>query len=248
MSPAAPRCIAQPGLADTTTGAPRVSQPRRGGWPAPCALGSHRRGPVAARRTHRRHRSTGRRRRCRAGGTRGSSTVRTKPCACCTWRRWHGSCTTSTASVSRSGERRLRGEPFREVLHTGRERDGLGGAEQAAVVLHRRAATRAVDDDGSVAGHRADHAARESPRLGDPPGVRVERATAVGAGSGEHGARTGGAHDGERGAVHVALPRVHHAPGEQHGVAVARRRAAARAAIAADRRGSPKRRGTRCSR
>ena len=72
----------------------------------------------------------------------GASTVRTAPCACCTWRRWHGSCTTTVAPVSRSGERGLLRHPLREVAHPRRERVRVGCAEQPAVVLHRRAAAR----------------------------------------------------------------------------------------------------------
>ena len=80
-----------------------------------------------------------------------------------------------------------------EKSRTRAERLGLGRPEQAAVVLHRRAATRAVDDDRRVAGHRRDRRAGEPPRLVDPAGVHVQRAAAVAAAAREL-SRAGGAH------------------------------------------------------
>ena len=50
--------------------------------------------------------------------------------------------------------------------------------------------------------------------------MEVQRPAAPGAGSGQGRMRAGGAHHGQRGAVHVALPRVHDAPGEQECVRV----------------------------
>ena len=53
--------------------------------------------------TRRRRRSTARRRRSRPAGRRARARCAPRPAACCTWRRWHGSCTTTVAPVSRSG-------------------------------------------------------------------------------------------------------------------------------------------------
>ena len=56
----------------------------------------------------------------------------------------------------------------------------FGRAEQAAVVLHRRTASGAVDDDRRVAGHRRDDATREAGRASvHPARVDVQRAAAV---------------------------------------------------------------------
>ena len=117
----------------------------------------------------------------------------------------------------------------------GRERPRRVGAEQAAVVLHRRAAARRcrrrpAPSPGNAAmtrcgqraaprrpGRRGGAARRSSrrPRPGSPGRAPVARITV------------------ERGAVDVALPRVHHAAGEQERVRVARRRRAGCAATGA---------------
>ena len=121
---------------------------------------------LAAPSTRHRRRSRGRRRRSRARRYAGASTVRTAPCAFCTCRRWHGSCTTTVASGVAHGQRTVCEATHSEKSRTrGREGVRLGCAEQTAVVLHRRAASGAVDDDGRVAGHRRDHAP------GEPAGV-----------------------------------------------------------------------------
>ena len=221
-----------------------------GGSPRPCAAGSRvdSSGSSAAYAPpapqHRPSSAVSRRRYA------GASTVRTAPCAFCTWRRWHGSCTTTSRPVSRSASGGCAASHSEKSRTRAENARGLGRAEQAAVVLHRRAAAGAVDDDRRVARHRRD---RPGGRAAAPARrtsrVDVQRAAAVAAAAREPGLRAGRAHDVERGAVHVALPRVHHAPGEQ----VARRDARSparrrRAAIAARASAAPNRRGTRCRR
>ena len=215
--------MAHPGFADTTSGSGR-SPP--GGWRQPCVGGSRWRAPVRARRRRHRRHSTGRRRRSRAGGTRARARRGPAPCAFCTWRRWHGSCTDRVASGVAQRQRGLRDEPLREVAHPLRERVRFGRAEQTAVVLHRRAAARAVDDDGRVTRERRDDAAGEPAREVHPPGMDVQGTATVATAFRETGVRARGAHDPERGAVDIALPRVHDASGEQIRVGMGRARQA----------------------
>ena len=113
--------------------------------------------------TRRPRRSTALRRRSRRARTRRPARVRTAPCAFCTCRRWHGSCTTTRRrTCGRSAQSPVAETPFGEVAHPGAEAARVRGAEELAVLLHRRAAPRAVDDDGRVAGHRRDHARRQA--------------------------------------------------------------------------------------
>ena len=116
------------------------------------------------------------------------------------------------------GERSPFGDGLGEVAHTRREPFGLRCAEKVAVVLHRGAASRAVDDDRRVAGHRRDHPPGEPPGVVDAARVHVQRTAAVAAGSGPRARQPARREHGGRRAMRVAHPRVHHAAGEQPGV------------------------------
>ena len=124
-----------------------------------------------------------------------------------------------------------------------------GVPSEPPVVLHRRATAGAVDDDRSVPRHRRDH----------PPGERAVRARRVPRATcsapqqspparASPGRAPVDAHHVERGAVDVALPRVHHAAGEQVRRRSRDRRAAAARTERNDETGSPKRCGTERSR
>ena len=214
----------------------------------PCGRGSRPRARVRAPSTRHRRRNRDRRRRSRATGTPARARSGPHPARCCTCRRWHGSCTTTVSSRSRSGERSLLGDPLGEVAHARRERVRRRRAEQPPVVLHRRAAPGAVDDDRRVAGHRPHDPPGQGTGLADAPGVGVQRAAAVAARTGQPDPGPGGAHDRRRRPVHVALPRVHDAPGEQVGVGGRGVGASGVRNDRADSAGSPNRRGTRWSR
>ena len=148
--------------------------------------------------------------------------------------------------VSRSASGGCVGEPLREVAHPRRERARLGRAEQAAVVLHRRAAARAVDDDRRVAGHRRDHAPRESARLRrHGPRARAARRS-----SRRRGPASTGARAGARMTVSAArcTSRCHASmthPVNRYASASRRRRASGVRSDGSESCGSPNRRGTR---
>ena len=54
------------------------------------------------------------------------------------------------------------------------------GADEVAVVLQRRAAPGAVDEDRSVAGHRCHHRDGHGSGVAPEPGMDCERTTASG--------------------------------------------------------------------
>ena len=85
----------------------------------------------------------------------GASTVRTAPCALLHVPEVARVLHDDASHRSRRSGTSCSAQPLREVATRGAERVRLGGVEEPAVVLHRRAAARAVDDDGRVAGHRA---------------------------------------------------------------------------------------------
>ena len=146
-----------------------------------------------------------------------------------------------------SGERALLGDPLGEVAHPGAERLGFGGAEQPAVVLHRRAAPGAVDDDRArrrasmrspagpavaprARGRRAGAARRSSrrPRPGRAtwaPAARITRTVDRWV---------------SRSHASITQPVKHHAVG----VAAASAASSGVASDRADSRGSPNRRGS----
>ena len=72
-------------------------------------------------------------------------------------------------------ERPLQRDPFGEVAHPLRERGGLGRADEAPVVLHRRAATGAVDHEPGgrqrIDDRRARCFASLRPRAGGAPSI-----------------------------------------------------------------------------
>ena len=114
------RCSMQPGLADTTTGS---SVPAGGAQRVDLAVAD---APG----------EVGLRHRVRAAGAAAQAVVvgleqlvrvrpgrsRTAPCACCTWRRWHGSCTTTRVPVGRRSSRGCEREPLGEVADPRAER------------------------------------------------------------------------------------------------------------------------------
>ena len=107
------------------------------------------------------------------------STVRTAPCAP------SGRAAGGTDPARRPAPacRRVAGtpvrdEPFGEVLDARRERAGFGRAEQAPVLLHARAAARAVDDDGRRPGIDAMTRRARRARFGVAARVHVQRAAA----------------------------------------------------------------------
>ena len=108
----------------------------------------------------------------------------------------------------------LLGDPLGEVANARAERLGVGGAEQAAVVLHHRATARAVDDDRCVAGHRGDHAPGQPLGFPRPARVQVQGATAIAARSGPRDDGAAGPHHAHRRPVCFPQPSVHHATGE----------------------------------
>ena len=214
-SPAAPRCMAHPGLAETTTGSvPRVTAGRG----AQCR---HLAGADLARQLGLEHRVGPARPAAQAVVTGLAESIGGREH--CPHRAVGVLDVAEVARVlhhhDRAGveqvERRAVGHELGEVAHPGRERGRLGSAEQVPVLLHRRAAPRAVDHDRPVAGHRPDHAPGQPARLGDPPRVEMEGAAAIATGPRQPRARSRRPHHGERVAVDIALPRVHDAPGEE---------------------------------
>ena len=114
-------------------------------------------------------------------------------------------------------------EPLREVADARRECVRGRRADQASVVLHRRAAAGAVDDNGSFAGHRRDDAGRKATGVAGSPRMDVQRATAIGARSRKARMRAGGAHDAERRRMHRTLPGIHDTAAKQPRVGRCRR-------------------------
>ncbi len=217
-------------MADVEAGAAEVHDAARVGRRDDCALrigagppergdlavaDRSRRARVGARRTRRPRRSTGRRRRCRAGHRprRARCGPRRAPSA-------RGAGGTDPGRRPRGPVARVAGTPVRddplgEVLARAPRTLGLGGAEQVAVLLHARAAARAVDDDRCVAGHRRDHASGERACFVVATGVHVQRAATRPSRPRSRDPRAGRPHHPGRRAVRVAHPRVHHAAGEQ---------------------------------
>ena len=246
VSPAAARCIAHPGFADATTNGPSPGR------------GADRRDLPVAHRTRERRLGDA----VRAAGAAAEAVVveLDELVAVAQHRADRALGVLHVAEVARildddgrpgRPQRRevLFREPLGEVADPRRERAGGVGAEQPPVVLHRRAAPRAVDDDrrrrpGTTAITRR----ASAPRLVVEPGVEVQRAAAPAPGSGEPGTGAGRAHHGQRGAVDVALPCVHHATGEEERVRVDVAARAASAATGTRSSGSPNRRGTSRSR
>ena len=145
------------------------------------------------------------------------TTERTGRCAFWTWRRWHGSCTITGASSRRNAgsASSTRRDPLVHVEHSRREPAGAVGVEQMPVVLQCRAASRRVDEDRGVAGHRRHDVAAPASR----PRREARRGCAA------HHSMTPFVRDvvGDseriqhacRVAVGLAQPGVHHAAGEQ---------------------------------
>ena len=216
----------QPGLADATTVAPDRSMAATLRARMSPARSGCRRGVRAARAAAQAFvveldefaRRTGRAQCARAA------------CARCTWRRWHGSCTATarpSAAASTSGGQAVDAgrEPLVHVVHARAERDRLVRAEQMPVVLHRRATSGRVDDDRRVARHRRHHR-RRHPYRGVRRGRRARRARRSSPRR-VHSTAARHRHAGRldhplRRRVHVALPRVHHAAGEQPDVGATR--------------------------
>ena len=108
-----------------------------------------------------------------------------------------------------------RHQPLVHVEHPCRERRRLGGPEQMVVGLERRATSRRVHDDRRVARHRGHHPPGQPARSIVEPGVHVERAAAVAAAARNRIRLTDRGHHVGCGTVGLALPRVHHASGEE---------------------------------
>ena len=117
-------------------------------------------------------------------------------------------------------------EPFREVAHAGRERARprrcrAAGRSPSSPRRNPRCRRRPARHPASTRSPARQRAAPRSIR----PACTCSAPQQSPPRPGSTGARAGGAHHAQRGAVDVALPRVHHAPGE----AGTRRRAAASA-------------------
>ena len=125
-----------------------------------------------------------------------------------------------------------------------------GGAEQVAVVLHRRAASGRVDEHRRVTGHRRDRPRRQPLRLGLEPGVHVQRAAARRArGRGPRTTRPTASISAAVLRCVDAHPRVHHAAGEQPDIGVGHRPVGdGRGPRRSGSRPNPSRFGTRRSR
>ena len=163
----------QPGLADTTIAPARARAARR-----PCGRGCRSRGRAGAPRTRRPRRNTVRRRRSRRACTPAPARFvpRRARAARAADDRGPARRPSSTSDAPRHA---LLDDPLGEVADARAERLGLGGAEHPAVVLHDRAAARAVHDDRRGPGHRRDHAARQPLGLARAARVNVQRAAAV---------------------------------------------------------------------
>ena len=236
---------AHPGFADATTGAGRAGARPRGS-PRPCGRGSRPRASgCQQRRTRRRRRSTGRRRRCRDSAYA---------------RRQHGAHRAvgvlHVAQVARildhddlrrwraAAAGRLRDDPLREVAHTrarthAPRRCRAAGRSPSSPRRTRRCRRRRRRRPAST---RSRAAPAGAPRL-TRPACRCSAPQQSPPVPGRPTSRAGGAHHPQRGAVHVALPRVHHAAGEastRRDAGVGRRAACAatRATAAAARTGA----------
>ncbi len=97
---------------------------------------------------------------------------------------------------------------------------GRVGVEQLAVASERGAAAGRVHEHRCLAGQGSDRSRREATGRVVESGVLVQCTTACGAQPGQPHADTGCGEHGEHIAVHVALPGVHHAAGEEPHVRV----------------------------
>ena len=172
FSPAAPRCIAHPGFAGDHERDRGAHRP--GGWRRPCARGSRSTARARARRRHHRRHNRGRRRRSRAAGTRARARRGPRRAPSARGGGGTGSCTTTSRPVSRNASGGCAASHSEKSRTRAENAWRRRGAEQAAVVLHRRAAARAVDDDGRVAGHRRDDPTGETARELHASGVDVQ--------------------------------------------------------------------------
>ena len=120
-----------------------------------------------------------------------------------------------------------RHQPLVDVDHTCRERRRLGGAQKVVVGLERGAASRRVHDDRRIARHRLHHPPGQPAGGIVEPGMHVERAAAVASPPRNRIRHPDRCHHLGRGAVGLALPRVHHASGEQPRVGTGVRRSTA---------------------
>ena len=170
----------QPGFADATT-APGSSAParsQRGDLAVTDLAGEL---GLQRRRTRRPRRSTDRRRRCRAGRTR--RRARCEPRRAPSGR---GAGDTDPARPRCGAVADVRARPCatshsEKSLTRARTRAASGLSSRWPYSFIARAASRAVDDDRRVAGHRRDDAPGERACFGVAAGVDVQRAAAVAA-------------------------------------------------------------------